>query len=182
MSTLLVFIIGVVAIVLIVRKARARLETPRTRVPQVTIQRRGYKLEWLEGAEGQGYYVRRSDGKRLHWESLPRTEGLEAVPVAGTSYRLKDIQGDGFTPGKPVLLRPEPDNPHDPNAISVWDAGGRIQAGFIPAKDAKRIGKKLENVERAIVMWETRKASERVALRLLLINRGARLSANLPVD
>ena len=33
-------------------------------------------------------------------------------------------------PGKRLKLRSEPDNPYDPNAVSVWCGGTKI--GFVP--------------------------------------------------
>lgn len=36
-------------------------------------------------------------------------------------------------PGDPVELRPEPKNPHDGNAIAVYEPGG-IQLGYLPAE------------------------------------------------
>jgi len=38
-----------------------------------------------------------------------------------------------FAPGRDLVLRPEPDNPFDPNAIGVWNADATIQAGHLPA-------------------------------------------------
>jgi hypothetical protein len=52
--------------------------------------------------------------------------------VAGTSRRRADVQDSSFAPGSPILLRPEPGNPHDSNAVGVWDRTGAIKAGFVP--------------------------------------------------
>jgi hypothetical protein len=38
--------------------------------------------------------------------------------------------------GRRVLLRPEPTNPYDPNAISVWLEDGSQQVGYVPKEVA----------------------------------------------
>jgi hypothetical protein len=91
-----------------------------------------YRLEEAEFEGGAGFVVRRCrDGQRLRWEGLPASDGIEAFPVAGTSYREDDINYGEFLPGRRLTLVPEPDNPHDANAVGVWDARQRIQAGYV---------------------------------------------------
>lgn len=46
-------------------------------------------------------------------------------------------------PGEPVLLRPEPRNRHDANAIAVWSERG-VQMGYVPAERAPLIGKRMK--------------------------------------
>ena len=41
-----------------------------------------------------------------------------------------------------IELEPEPDNPHDPNAIKVIADG--VHIGYVPAKSTKKIGQLLE--------------------------------------
>ena len=55
-----------------------------------------------------------------------------AFNVAGTSHRREAVQHPSFTLGSVVRLRPEPENPQDPNAIGIWDRSGTIKAGFVP--------------------------------------------------
>ena len=86
------------------------------------------------------------------------------LPVAGTSYRGGALQAEGFAPGSPLELVPEPENEHDPNAIGVWDAEGREQAGYVPAADAKELRLPLQ----ALALWEWRDGDRRVGLRVLL--------------
>jgi HIRAN domain len=84
------------------------------------------------------------------------------VKVAGTSYRLEGLQDPGFAPGSPVLLRREPENPHDPNAIGVWNAEGSAQAGYVPRDRAAGLAAALSAEEHeALSLWEWRAADGR---------------------
>ena len=71
-----------------------------------------------------------------------------------------------------LKLVPEPDNPHDPDAVGVWDAAGEHQAGYLPRDRARLIGRRLRrgNVSKAISLWEWKQAGsgERVALEILI--------------
>jgi hypothetical protein len=59
--------------------------------------------------------------------------GLRVASVAGAGAHHADVlDDDAFAPGRRLVLRREPDNPHDPNAISVRDAAGDRQAGWVP--------------------------------------------------
>jgi hypothetical protein len=80
------------------------------------------------------------------------------VKVAGTSYRAKDAElflrsaENSQLAGRRygITLRPEPNNPHDPNAVVVegyWEVGGllgsklrSIKIGYLPADFAKGLG------------------------------------------
>jgi hypothetical protein len=70
--------------------------------------------------------------------------GKNDIPVAGTSHRqevLSRIAGDALRRGEHVaftaLLVPEPQNPHDPNAIAVI-AEGHGPVGYFARRDAVR--------------------------------------------
>lgn len=90
---------------------------------------------WLERA-GAGYRLRDAGTEQVVREDDPR---IHVVPVAGISYRLDDVQADGFAPGRRLVLLPEPDNEHDPNAIAIWDEDRRVQAGYVPADLARTL-------------------------------------------
>ncbi len=90
---------------------------------------------WLERA-GAGYRLRDAETEQVVREDDPR---IHVVPVAGVSYRLDDVQADGFAPGRRLVLLPEPDNEHDPNAIAIWDEHRRVQAGYVPADLARTL-------------------------------------------
>jgi HIRAN domain len=135
----------------------------------------GFSGEAGDAVEGRGYTLR--DGERsLSWSS-PRLAGagLAVVKVAGTSFRLDDLQDPGLAPGSPLLLRPEPGNPHDPNAIAVWNAEGTAQAGYVPRELAAGLAARLESEQlEALALWEWRGADgRRFGLRILIAPPGA---------
>ncbi len=43
----------------------------------------------------------------------------------------------------------EPDNPHDPNALAIWDAERRVQVGYVP----RDVAAELAGDEQAISLW-----------------------------
>ena len=55
------------------------------------------------------------------------------------SRRTRELQRDAFRPMEVLTLRREPDNPHDPNAVAVFDRKGRTMIGYVPKQDARRI-------------------------------------------
>jgi hypothetical protein len=116
---------------------------------------------WLERGES-GYWLRDAEsGDALKWDD----ERLRVVKVAGSSYRLEELQDDAFAPGRRLALVREPENEHDPNAISIWDADRRLQAGYVPAE----IAPELRGDEQAVSLWEFRDGGGgRIGLRVLL--------------
>jgi hypothetical protein len=116
---------------------------------------------WLERGES-GYWLRDAEsGGALKWDD----ERLRVVKVAGSSYRLDELQDDAFAPGRRLALVREPENEHDPNAISIWDTDRRLQAGYVPAE----IAPELRGDEQAVSLWEFRDdGGRRIGLRVLL--------------
>jgi len=116
---------------------------------------------WLERGES-GYWLRdAATGEAVRWDD-PR---LRVVKLAGASYRLEALQDESFAPGRRLALVREPENEHDPNAVAVWDAERRVQAGYVPAAVAPL----LLGDEQALSLWEFRdEAGTRVGLRVLL--------------
>jgi hypothetical protein len=55
--------------------------------------------------------------------------GLHSFQLRGTSHCAAALRTGRFTPGAPVRLVREPDNPHDPNAIAVYAETGRNKVG-----------------------------------------------------
>jgi HIRAN domain-containing protein len=121
---------------------------------------------WLERGES-GYWLRDAEsGDALKWDD----ERLRVVKVAGSSYRLDELQDDAFAPGRRLALVREPENEHDPNAISIWDADRRLQAGYVPAE----IAPELRGDEQAVSLWEFRDDDgRRIGLRVLLVSADA---------
>jgi hypothetical protein len=116
---------------------------------------------WLERGES-GYWLRdAATGEAVRWDD----ERLRVVKLAGASYRLDELQDDAFEPGRRLALVREPENQHDPNAVAVWDASRRVQAGYVPADVAPEIG----GDEQAVALWEFRDdGGRRIGLRVLL--------------
>jgi HIRAN domain len=116
---------------------------------------------WLERDES-GYRLRdAATGEAMRWDD-PR---VRVVKLAGASYRLEALQGEAFAPGRRLALVREPENEHDPNAVAVWDAGRRVQVGYVPAE----IAPSLHGDEQAVSLWEFHDANgARIGLRVLV--------------
>jgi HIRAN domain len=116
---------------------------------------------WLEPGPS-GYWLRdAASGDALRWDD----ERLRVVKLAGSSYRTDELQDDAFAPGRRLALVREPENEHDPNAISIWDAARRLQAGYVPAE----IAPALRGDEQAVSLWEfCDDQGRRTGLRVLL--------------
>ncbi|MCW2977552.1 MAG: hypothetical protein JWM06_2833 [Actinomycetia bacterium] len=116
---------------------------------------------WLERGES-GFWLRdAATGEALRWNDGP----LRVVKLAGSSYRVDALQDEGFEPGRRLALVPEPENEHDPNAVAVWDAERRVQAGYLPAG----IAPKAKVDDQAVSLWEfLDESGRRIGLRILL--------------
>jgi len=138
-----------------------------------------FELEPREGDYGQGLILHRlSDGVRMNWQSLSaRSDGLQSVEIAGVSHHPDALQDSSFAPGQPLELVREPDNPHDPNAFSVWNADRTLQVGYLPKWFAAKLAKDYGTGPKVgcLSMWETRKGKKRVALRVLLVYEHAKV-------
>jgi hypothetical protein len=121
---------------------------------------------WLERTR-DGYRLRDAATEEFVRDDDPR---IRVVKVAGVSYRLDELQDDAFAPGRRLALVPEPDNEHDPNAVAVWDAERRVQAGYLPAD----LARDLDAADwQAVSLLEFRDGGRRVGLRVLLAPRDA---------
>jgi hypothetical protein len=97
----------------------------------------------------------------MKWDD-PR---VRVVKLAGASYRADALQDEGFAPGRRLALVREPENEHDPNAVAVFDAECRLQAGYVPAD----VAPELLGDEQAVSLWEFRgEDGRRIGLRILL--------------
>jgi hypothetical protein len=116
---------------------------------------------WLERGDS-GYWLRdAATGQAVPWDD----ERLRVVKLAGSSYRLDELQDAAFAPGRRLTLVREPENEHDPNAVAVWDADRRVQAGYVPADVAPLV----RGDEQAVALWEFRgEDGKRIGLRVLL--------------
>ncbi len=115
---------------------------------------------WFERGE-HGFFLRdAATEERVPWEDVRVT----VVPVAGASYRAEALQDDSFAPGRKLALVAEPQNEHDRNAVAVWDAERRLQAGYVP----RDLAPTLRGDEQAVSLWEFREDGRRVGLRVLI--------------
>jgi HIRAN domain len=116
---------------------------------------------WLERGES-GYWLRdAATGTAMKWDDTR----VRVVKLAGASYRGEALQDDAFAPGRRLALVREPENEHDPNAVGVWDAARRLQAGYVPAE----VAPELHGDEQAVSLWEFRgDDGQRIGLRVLL--------------
>ena len=121
---------------------------------------------WLEQTR-EGYRLRDAATEEVVRYEDPR---IRVIKVAGISYRLDAVQDDAFAPGKRLALVPEPDNEHDPNAIGVWDAERRLQAGYVPAETAAGLD---AEAWQAVSLLEYFDEGRRAGLRVLLAPKSA---------
>jgi HIRAN domain len=83
--------------------------------------------------------------------------GLRVAGVAGAAqHHRAALDSEAVTPGRPLELRRDPGNAHDPNATMVL-AGGE-QAGWVPRELAAELAPALDAGERwtAVVLRERR--------------------------
>ena len=121
---------------------------------------------WLERS-GDGFRLRDAATEELLRDHDPR---IRVVKVAGVSYRVDALQSDAFSPGRRLTLVPEPDNEHDPNAIAVWDGAQGLQAGYVPADEARELR---ADDWQAVALYEFFEDGQRCGLRVLLAPRDA---------
>jgi hypothetical protein len=113
---------------------------------------------WLAGYQpvdpDTGRYLARDDPALAQ-------RGLHVTGVAGAGRHHADaLASDAVEPGRPLELRRDQDNPHDPNAIAVH-AGGQ-QVGWVPRDLAAELAPELDagRAWSAVVLRE-RRASPR---------------------
>ena len=70
--------------------------------------------------------------------------GLRISGVAGAARHHAGVLGsDAAAPGRALVLRREPDNAHDPNAIAVATAAGE-PLGYVPREPAAELAPELD--------------------------------------
>ena len=112
------------------------------------------------------------DGRYLGREAPElAAAGLRIAGVAGAArFHGEALASHAAEPGRPLELRRDPDNPHDPNAIAVH-AGG-AQVGWVPRAVAEEIAPAIDAGEpyAAIVLREQRASPRdpRTGLTMLL--------------
>jgi HIRAN domain len=112
---------------------------------------------WVAGYQltdpGSGRYLAR-DAPEL------TALGLRVANVAGAGRHHADaIVSEAVAPGRPLALRRDPDNEHDPNAIAVHADDGQ-QVGWVPRELAAELAPELDDSRpwSAIVLREQRRS------------------------
>jgi len=83
--------------------------------------------------------------------------GLRIAGVAGAgSHHADALASDAAAPGRPLELRRDPGNPHDPNAIAVH--AGAAQVGWVPRELAAELAPAIDRGEphSAVILREQR--------------------------
>jgi hypothetical protein len=83
-----------------------------------------------------GYHVVDASGRFVGRDALP--DELIVANVAGAVHRPEALASGGAAPGSPLVLRAEPENSHDPNAVAVDLATGE-PLGYVPRDVAPRV-------------------------------------------
>jgi HIRAN domain len=87
--------------------------------------------------------------------------GLRVAGVAGAGRHHADaVAAEDVGPGRPLELRRDPANEHDPNAIAVYPAGGGEQVGWVPRDVAAELAPDLDAGRSwaAVVLREQRRS------------------------
>jgi hypothetical protein len=112
-----------------------------------------------------GYQVVEAETGRYLGRDAPElaTRGLRVAGVAGAGRHHADaLAAEDVGPGRPLELRRDPENPHDPSAIAVHGAGGGAQVGWVPREIAAELAPALdEGVAWAAVVLREHRASPR---------------------
>lgn len=122
---------------------------------------------WYPDEGGQvwivGYQVVDSESGRYLARDAPElaARGLRVAGVAGAGAHHADaLMTDAVAPGRPLELRRDPDNPHDPNAIQVHPRDGGAQVGWVPRELAEELAPELDagRAWSAVVLRERRRS------------------------
>jgi hypothetical protein len=117
-------------------------------------------IVWLAGYTltdpDTGDYLARDDPRLAE-------QGLMVVTVAGARFHEDALQSEGAAPGRRLVLRPEPENEHDPDAVAVDTEQGE-HLGFVPR------GVNIEGLRSAVSLRESRASPRdpRTGLTMLL--------------
>jgi hypothetical protein len=109
-------------------------------------------IVWLAG-----YYPVGADGRFLGRDA-PELAAVRISGVAGAArFHDETLQSDAAGPGRPLELRRDPGNEHDPNAIAVLLPGGE-QLGFVPRELAAELARDIDagRAWSAVVLREQR--------------------------
>ena len=113
---------------------------------------------WLAGY----HLIDPSTGRFLARDAPELVErGLRVVGVAGAGqHHAEALAASAAEPGRPLELRRDPANPHDPNAIAVHGHGGGEQLGWVPREVAAELAPEIDEGRAwvAVVLREQRRS------------------------
>jgi HIRAN domain len=96
-------------------------------------------IVWLAG-----YQPVAEDGRFLARDAPElAAAGLHVATVAGARFNEDALSSDAAAPGRPLALRRDAGNEHDPNAIAV-DLPGGAQLGWVPRELAAELAAELD--------------------------------------
>lgn len=71
--------------------------------------------------------------------------GILVSQLRGERYHKKAGRRGDFSPGRPVRLVREPQNPHDKNAVAVYALGGEDRAAYVNKQKARMLSKLMDS-------------------------------------
>jgi HIRAN domain len=125
-----------------------------------------------------GYSIVDADSGRFLARDDPglAARGLHVAAVAGAGrHHAEALETEDVGPGRPLELRRDADNPHDPNAIAVHAQSGP-QVGWVPRELAEELAPELDaGREVSAVVLREQRPSPRDPRRglTMLLARGA---------
>lgn len=130
------------------------MSRPRLVIPELDVD-----VPWTEATQsGRSGDRRMGRGYRVSFTlGQDRTRLPLVLPVNGSDrFHSAELQDEAFAPGSWLSFRRQPDNPYDPNAVMVFDAGGRLHIGYVPAEHASLVVELMEHGVnlRAQAIWE----------------------------
>ncbi len=110
-------------------------------------------------------------GKPAFAKTPPRQILLQTSPVAGFQFYDGDRLWDALRPNDPLQLVPEPENPHDDQAVKVMWNGNQL--GYVPRRDNTAISQLLNRRQPIIVrigeMQQTTDSWERMTMNIYMV-------------
>jgi hypothetical protein len=113
---------------------------------------------WIAGYQ----LIDRETGRYLARDAPElKQERLYVAGVAGAgAHHAEALASEAVAPGARLVLRRDPDNPHDPNAIQVHPSDGGDQVGWVPRELAAELAPGLDAGDSwsAVVLREQRRS------------------------
>jgi hypothetical protein len=108
-----------------------------------------------------GYQVVDPESGRYLARDAPELQALgwRVTSVAGAARHHREaLESEAAAPGRPLMLRRDPDNQHDANAIAVHAADGGEQIGWVPREVAAELAGEIDagRAWSAVVLREQR--------------------------